>query len=437
MREKKKNYTKNRKLMNAKVEQKFNMSFLSVYASLAMVTLFAVLNIVIYAHQAGIGIFDYYPRTVGFLLLIGSVLGSVLLIRKSAKNLTVALVEPIYELCDVVNQMKDGDFCVDIQYKSEDEIGVLAEELRETCNQMHTIVEDANYMMEEMANGHLNVTSKRKEQYLGEFHILSTSMDKLKRELSDTMHNIQISSEQLMVSSEQLAGSAQDLAGGASDQAGAVEELTATIENVTNIAEDSANVAVAAANSVASSVEEARKSREEMNHLTEAMDRITITSREIENIITAIEEIASQTNLLSLNASIEAARAGEAGRGFAVVADQIGKLAADSAKSAVSTRELISKSLLEIESGSKIVENTIESFGTVLANMDDFVNMASGAAESSKTQADLLGQVVMGIGQISSVVQNNSAAAQEASAMSEEVSAQATKLDTLVDQFTL
>ena len=90
------------------------------------------------------------------------------------------------------------------------------------------------------------------------------------------------------------------------------------------------------------------------------MDNITETSREIENIIAAIEDIASQTNLLSLNASIEAARAGEAGRGFAVVADQIGKLANDSAQSAISTKELIVKSLEEIEKGNKIVHETME-----------------------------------------------------------------------------
>ena len=84
------------------------------------------------------------------------------------------------------------------------------------------------------------------------------------------------------------------------------------------------------------------------------MEHITEISKEIGNIITDIEDIASQTNLLALNASIEAARAGEAGKGFAVVADQIGKLAADSAKSAVNTRDLIDKTLVEIQRGNAV-----------------------------------------------------------------------------------
>ena len=195
--------------------------------------------------------------------------------------------------------------------------------------------------------------------------------------------------------------------------------------------------AVKAATSAKEAAEDARKSREEINRLTEAMERITETSKEIENIIAAIEDIASQTNLLSLNASIEAARAGEAGRGFAVVADQIGKLAADSAQSAVTTRDLISKSLVEIEMGNSIVENTMESISTVLANMEAFAGMASGAAEASREQADMLKQIEAGIEQISSVVQNNSATAQETSAISEELSSQAIGLEDMVEKFVL
>lgn len=91
-----------------------------------------------------------------------------------------------------------------------------------------------------------------------------------------------------------------------------------------------------------------------MNVLLTEMEHITDISKEIGNIITDIEDIASQTNLLALNASIEAARAGEAGKGFAVVADQIGKLAADSANSAVNTRELIDKTLVEIQKEMKL-----------------------------------------------------------------------------------
>lgn len=213
--------------------------------------------------------------------------------------------------------------------------------------------------------------------------------------------------------------------------------LSATIDNVTNISEESANNAVLAATSAINASEEAKGTREEMNKLTEAMGRITDTSKEIEKIIVAIEDIASQTNLLSLNASIEAARAGEAGRGFAVVADQIGKLATDSAQSAVTTRELILKSLDEVEQGNYIVEKAMDAITTVLSNMEKFAKMASGAAESSKEQVEMLKQIEVGISQITLGVQSNSAAAEETSAVSEELAAQAIGLEEMLKKFVL
>lgn len=130
-----------------------------------------------------------------------------------------------------------------------------------------------------------------------------------------------------------------------------------------------------------------------MNELLKEMEHITEISKEIGNIITDIEDIASQTNLLALNASIEAVRAGEAGKGFAVVADQIGKLAADSAQSAVNTRELIDKTLVEIEKGNSITRTTAEAFNQIIADMESFEEMAQNTMEKANSQAESLAQI--------------------------------------------
>ena len=434
---KNKNNKRMEALINAKIQKKFGKSFMYIILGFAIMTILAFANIMIYAGIAKVGIFSTPSRAVGILLLVLVFIFNLILFRTVTKNLTKALVEPICELQEAVNKIKTGDLDVKIAYQSKDELGELADGLREACKYINVVISDAGRVLGEMAEGHFDVTSEVEDSYVGDFEELLTSMNKLKDEMNHVLNRIKISSEQVMVGADQLAGSAQGLAEGATDQSGAIEELSATIQNVANIADQSAQNAVQAAESATNAAEDAKKSREEVKELTEAMARITATSEEIQNIIAAIENIASQTNLLSLNASIEAARAGEAGRGFAVVADQIGKLAADSAQSAVETKELINKSLIEVEAGNSIVENTMESFNTVLANMESFAGMASGAAEASKEQAEMLRQIEIGIEQITEVVESNSAAAEETSAVSEELSAQATNLEQMISHFVL
>ena len=369
------------------------------------------------------------------MILVGGL--SIVLCVKYARVVTSLLVEPILELQGAAQKLKRGELDIVIAYESQDELGELAENFRGACQEMNTVIEDAEYLLSEMAEGNFNIRTRAEESYVGDFRLLIESMRKLNRQLDGTLRQISEASEQVSVGAGQLASSAQEMAEGATEQAGAVQELTATVEDVTNISEESAEGASKAAEKMKSSAQEAQKSREEMNLLIAAMERITETSKEIENIIGAIEDIASQTNLLSLNASIEAARAGEAGKGFAVVADQIGKLAADSAQSAVNTRELISKSLDEIEKGNEIVERTKEVITQVLVGMEEFAQTAAASAEGSRTQADMLEQIEAGIDQISTVVQSNSAVAQETSAISEELSAQADNLEGMVGAFKL
>ena len=377
-------------------------------------------------------------KVVAIVVMLIIIVAALVIANRIGNRIATKIQKPLAELGERLDAFAHGDLNSPFpEVDSEDEIAAMIKECKVMAESLNLIISDAGELLGEMANGNFAVRTNIEDKYEGQFNDLLMAMRQLNRQLDGTLKQINEASEQVTTGASQLADSAQDLAEGATEQAGAIEELTATVESVTGISEQSLDNATAAASKAKISAKNATKSQTDMDKLTGAMERIMETSKEIENIIVTIEDIASQTNLLSLNASIEAARAGEAGKGFAVVADQIGKLASDSAQSAVTTKELIGKALDEITIGNQIVENTTKTMAEVINDMVGFADVASGSAEASRVQADMLKQIELGIEQISSVVQSNSAAAEETSAISEELSAQAISLKEMVDAFVL
>lgn len=365
------------------------------------------------------------------LTIITIVTGSIMIIRSS-----VSIVNPIVKCVDRIGLLASGDIHSEVPaVATGDETQRLAESVNDLTKNMQMMIGDIDYLLKEMSAGNFMVKSKSEQSYVGDFSNMLSSVNRLESNLRETIKQISDVSEQVAAGAVQMSQSAQELAEGATDQAGSVEELTATINNVADTANENAGATSSAYSNVRESVTKIEQSSQEMNALKQAMEGISNTSKNIEKIIIAIEDIASQTNLLSLNASIEAARAGEAGKGFAVVAEQIGKLAADSAQSAVNTRGLIAKSLEEVERGNIITQKVVEVFDIAIAQMKELGEIAFSTSQASNRQAEDLKQVEEGIVQIAEVVQSNSAAAEETSATSEELSAQSDSLNALIAQF--
>lgn len=373
-------------------------------------------------------------------IIIGAAIGVIAVAYSiyKAQQIGQRIGEPVAQCTDRIQLLAQGDLHTPApKVETGDELQILAEATASLSDNLQQVIGDTDYLLGEMSEGNFAIVSNCREAYIGDFSGLLESIRKLNHKLSETLGEIKNAVSQVSAGAGQMADAAQGLAEGATDQAGSVEELQATITNVTEIVEKNAKALGASYEKAMEYQQQARTSGEEMKGLTDAMQRINETSKQISDIIGEIEDIASQTNLLSLNAAIEAARAGEAGRGFAVVAEQIRKLADDSAQSAVHTRELIETSLQEIEKGNQITDKTAEALQKVVEGIEDLANESKKAMEESNAQADAMAQIEQGIEQISTVVQNNSATAEETSATSEELSAQATNMNELTDAFQL
>lgn len=378
--------------------------------------------------------YSIYSSVMIVVILVMIIL-SYILSKRHAKSTSTLIVSPITEVKDAMNELAKGNLQVSISPSSITELSELSSSATKTINTLTSYIHNITTVLGHLEDRDMTVTVDI--DYMGDFAPIKNSLIEITQYLNELIVSIKDSASQVASGAEQISHSSQSIAEGAQEQNNSISTLVEQINDITTVVQNNAEKARDVSKISTDSLDIVEKGNTYMLALLNAMNQITNQSNQISKIIEVINDIASQTNLLSLNASIEAARAGEQGRGFAVVADQIGKLANDCSKAAGNTTELIHQSLDAIKQGSALADDTAKLLHDIVTSSSRTSDLVEDITTACTTQAEQLNNVLASIQEISVIVESNSAASEESSAASQEFLSQSETLKLLLEGFQL
>ena len=383
-------------------------------------------------NEAGVSVDKYANiergRSINVWVLTGAmvVLFPAMLLLVSYCIKTVK--QPLNEILAGIRKLAKGEL-VTIKKFGPDELGAITDAL----NEMTANMGEQAGAAQRVADGDLTVVVTPRSDK----DELNIALRQLVDDNNTALSEMRNSAEQVSESSEQVAAASQTLAQGSTEQASAITQITASIEDIAQRTRINASDANSAKELVSNAREDADLGNQRMNDMIVAMKDINDSSENISKIIKVIDDIAFQTNILALNAAVEAARAGSNGRGFAVVADEVRNLAQKSAQAASETAELIENSIVKVNKGSKLAQETATSLKEIVNAIEKVAEITGSIAEASNEQAVAVNQINTAIGQVSIVIQNNSSTSEECAAASEILSMQAMKLREMIGHYNL
>jgi methyl-accepting chemotaxis protein len=376
--------------------------------------------------------FQYLMELLFIISLVFILISFIKIVRFASRE----LIHPIKLVSVEMETLAQGEFDSEMTLEpDESEVGRMIGAVSFMKKNMRSMVTEISDVLEQMGAGNFNVALK--EDYVGKFSDIKTSITKIQSEMRSALLTIRDVSNKIDNGAEQLAYAAEELANGCTDQTGEVTNLVGLFDIVASNMQqnvDESNKSVQMANHA---VETLGETNLKMQELKKAIDEINKCSGQINTIIGDIDDIASQTNLLALNAAIEAARAGEAGKGFAVVAEQVKNLAQESSQAAGRTTTLIETTVEAVEKGTQIANATEENMTEVTVGVRDAADKMKEIAEKLNDDVSSINQVKENLGHVSSVVESNSATSEETSAISQEQRGQVETMVNLMNNFHL
>ncbi len=367
-----------------------------------------------------------YVISIIILVVVGIIL------RVIIKKLSSPIIKTANRLTDFAN----GDITSPAPTtRLMGEIGQMTDALASMIATMQNCIGDIDNVLNDMAEGNLSASTQA--EYPGDLGKIRSSLDAISNALTETMTEVARSSSEVRDGAGQLAEGSSTLSQNAVTQAAAVDEITSTVMEIAQKTEANNRNVAKALETVQNTNRHAEEGSRSMSEMLVAIEEIETSSKEIEQIMKVIDDIAFQTNILALNAAIEAARAGDAGKGFAVVADEVRNLAGKSADAAKETSELINKSIAAVTRGSELADVTSNALNDIVNGVEEISEVMAGIATANNEQAAAVEQISSGMENVNSAIHNTSATAEQSAAASEELSVLAVSLSDTVARFSV
>ena len=304
--------------------------------------------------------------------------------------------------------------------------------LRNTLNKMLISIDDATSRISRVVTSYTNDDFtdyiKVVDNYKECMKHLMESINLLGKELGSSAKNNYDNGETLEESASTMTNSMNNLAEKANEQAASLEETAAALEEITSITRNNTQNATKMA-TLGQVVKKSVLSGEELASKTaSSMDEINEKVKAINSAITVIDQIAFQTNILSLNAAVEAATAGEAGKGFAVVAQEVRNLANRSAEAAKEIKNLVEEANIKTNDGKLISSDMIEGYKELNKNISETINIIEDVSAASKEQMLGIEQINQTVNMLDRVTQENAFESNQIKEISQSVSTLAYEL---------
>ncbi len=329
------------------------------------------------------------------------------------------------------------EYVVDIS-----EISTMQERLKKVASFQKQEIAKILQVLNQMAEGDLSVkyeVQKTDDPDIAEdyqqFSQLSNALQATITNLNDLVGQLLASVNQLTSGAQQVSDASQAVSQSATEQASSVEEITAFVSEMNKNVKRNTQLADQAKNLAGKATQTAAEGRQKMDKMFNAMKDLSNSSTSISNIIKIIDELAFQTNLLSLNAAVEAARAGAYGKSFAVVAEEVRNLAHRSAKAAKETSELIEEVVEKIKRGETITRDSSEALDNIITDINKISDSLDEITASSREQMEGFEHIDSALAQIDKATQANAASAEESASAAEELFSQANLLHQLGQKF--